>query len=162
MYDLSFYIMALFAVGAALGMLCTRNLFRAALLLTVCFFTIGGIYVALSADFVAVAQVLVYVGAVAVLVILAIMLTRDLHQANLPNRLRLGAFIVSALVFGLMVMSIHYTRWKINPAPPTEPTTAALGARLFAENSYLLPVEIASVLILASVLGAIVLLRENK
>lgn len=161
MYDLSFYIMALFVVAAALGMLCTRNLFRAALLLVLCLFTIAGIYAALSADFVAVVQVLVYVGAVSVLVILAIMLTRDLRQGNYPNRLRLGALIVSALVFGLMAMSIYYTRWKINPAPPTEPTASALGTQLFSGTGYLLPVEIASVLILASVIGAIVLLREK-
>ena len=161
MFDFTFWIMALVSVGAALGMLCTRSLFRAALLLVLCFFTIAGVYVSLSADFVAVAHVLVYVGAVAVLVILAIMLTRDLKQGNFPNKLRLGAFIISALVLGLMVMSIVYTQWKISPAPPTEPTTAALGTQLFTEAGYLLPVEIASVLILASVLGAIVLLREK-
>jgi NADH-quinone oxidoreductase subunit J len=161
MYDISFYIMALFAVGGALGMLCTRNLFRAALLLVLVFFTIAGVYVALSADFLAVVQVMVYVGAVAILVILGIMLTRDLRQGNFPNKLRLGAFIVCAMVFGLLCLTFVYTKWQISPAAPIEPTTGALGLKLFAENGYLLPVEIASVLILASVLGAIVILREK-
>ncbi|PIU55205.1 MAG: NADH-quinone oxidoreductase subunit L, partial [Chloroflexi bacterium CG07_land_8_20_14_0_80_51_10] len=75
--DIAFWIMAALAVGAAISVIASRDLFRAALLLVLCFFAVAGIYATLSADFLAIAQVLIYVGAVAVLVIFAVMLTRQ-------------------------------------------------------------------------------------
>lgn len=161
MYDVAFWLLALVSVGSALALIFTRNLFRAALFLALLFFTIAGVYVALDADFLAAAQVLIYIGAVTVLIVLAIMLTRDIRQANHPNRMRVRAALVSAALLGLIIFTIAATPWQTSPVPPVEPTTGPLGAQLFAPTGYLLPVEISAVLLLSAAIGAIVLMRDK-
>jgi len=75
--EIAFWILALIMVGAALAVVLLRDVFRAALLLILCFFTIAGIYITLNADFLAAVQVLIYAGAIGILLIFAIMLTRN-------------------------------------------------------------------------------------
>ncbi|GAI40794.1 unnamed protein product, partial [marine sediment metagenome] len=74
--EIAFWLLAVVGILAALAVVLLRNVFRAALCLVVCFLAVAGIYITLSADFLAVAHVLIYVGAISVLIILAIMLTR--------------------------------------------------------------------------------------
>ncbi len=83
--DFAFWILAIVGVVAALLVVTLRNVFRAALSLVVCFLTVAGIYVTLSADFLAAVQVLVYVGAISVLIILAIMMTRRVPGGSPAN-----------------------------------------------------------------------------
>ena len=159
--DIAFWIMAVTIVGAALAVVLVRDIFRAALFLILCFFTVAGIFVLLGADFLAAAQVLIYIGAIAILILLAIMLTRDVQQASRASRVRIPAVIVSLLLGGVMVFVLTKSSWQIADLPPAEPTTASLGALLFGEGGLILPIEIAAVLMLAAVLGAIVLMREK-
>ena len=86
--DIVFWFLAVAAIGASLGVVLVRDIFRAALLLVVVFVAVAGFFVMMSAEFLAVVQVLIYVGAIAILIIFAIMLTRDVRQGNLPNRLQ--------------------------------------------------------------------------
>ena len=159
--DIAFWILAVVIVGAALTVVVLRNLFRAALALILCFAAVAGIYITLSADFLAVIQILIYVGGISVLILLAIMLTRDLPQGSPANRLRLPAFLTAAVLLGLMLFSVLNTAFPISKAAPLENTTAAIGSKLLGEGGYLLPVEIAGVLLLAAIIGAIVLVREK-
>ncbi len=159
--DIAFWILAVVGVAAALTVVLLRDVFRAALSLILCFLTVAGIYVTLSADFLAAIQVLVYVGGIAVLIILAIMLTREVQQGSPSNKLRIPAFIVSILFLGVMVFSLINTSWPVSTAPPLQPTTAALAIKLLGEGGFILPVEIAATLLLAAILGAIVLVREK-
>jgi NADH-quinone oxidoreductase subunit J len=158
---ISFWILAIVTVVAALGVILQKNVFRAALSLVLCLAAIAGIFVTLSADFLAAAQILIYVGAVSVLIILAIMLTRDFSQGNLSNRGRFPAFIVVAALFGLTIWSVLSTNWKISTGIPQTPTTIGLAERIFGQNGFILPLEIAGVLLLAAVIGAIVIAREK-
>ena len=105
----AFWILAVVAIGGALGVVLVRDLFRAALLLSLVFVAIGGLFVLMNAEFLAVVQVLIYVGAIAVLFIFAVMLTRDVQQGNAPNRLHWPAGLVSALLLSLMVAAIIAT-----------------------------------------------------
>ena len=98
--EIAFWIMAVNRVAAALAVVLLGDVFRAALSLVLCFLGVAGIYVTLSADFLAVVQILVYVGAISVLIILAIMLTREVQRGSPANRLRFPAFIVAALFLG--------------------------------------------------------------
>jgi NADH:ubiquinone oxidoreductase subunit 6 (subunit J) len=157
----SFWIMAVVAVIAALGVVLLRNVFRAALSLVLCFITVAGLYLTLSADFLAAVQILVYVGAISVLIILAIMMTRNVPQGSPSNRMKAPAFIVAVVLLGIMVFTVTRTPWQIAPASPLAPTTAPLAVKLFSENGFVLPVEIAAVLLLAAILGAIVIAREK-
>jgi len=155
---LAFWLLAAITVIGALAVLFFRDLFRAAMGLVFSFLGVGGLYVLLSADFLAAAQVLIYAGAIAVLIVFGIMLTREVQRGNPSNRMAIPALVATALLFAAMVFVIVTTRWNISPAAPTEPTTDALAAALF--TTYVLPFELASVLLLVAIIGAIVLVRE--
>ena len=158
---IAFWILAVVGILAALGVVLLRNVFRAALSLILCFLAVAGIYVTLSADFLAAVQILIYVGAISVLIILAIMMTREVQQGNLSNKLQIPAFIVAVLFLEVLVLTLINTPWQIASTPPLEPTTAALALKLFGEGGFILPVEIAALLLLSAILGAIVLAREK-
>lgn len=157
----AFWIMAVVAVVAALGVIFLRNVFRAALSLILCFITVAGLYITLSADFLAAVQILVYVGAISVLIILAIMMTREVQQGSPTNKMKLPAFIVAVVLLGIMIYTVTRTSWQIAAESPLTPTTVPLATKLFSENGFILPVEIAAMLLLAAILGAIVIAREK-
>ncbi len=159
--DIAFWILAVIGVLAALAVVLLGDVFRAALSLILCFLAVAGIYITLSADFLAAVQVLIYVGAISVLIILAIMLTREVQQGSPANRLRIPAFFVAVLFFAGVAFALLNTPWPVSVTPPPESTTSALAGLLFGEGGFILPVEIAAVLLLAAILGAIVLVREK-
>ncbi len=159
--DITFWILAVVAILAALSVVSLRNVFRAALSLILCFLAVAGIYITLSADFLAAVQVLIYVGAISVLIILAIMLTREVQRGSLSNKLRIPAFIIAILFLGTVGFAMLNTPWQVSAVPPLEPTTPALAGKLFGEGGFILAVETAAVLLLAAILGAIVLVREK-
>ncbi len=158
---IAFWILAIVAIAGALGVVLLKNVFRAALSLILCLLAVAGLFITLSADFLAAVQILIYVGAISVLIILAIMLTREVTQGSPSGRFRIPAFIVAVLFFAVVAYAMVNTNWQITTAPPLEPTTAALAGKLFGEKGFILPLEIASVLLLAAILGAIVLVREK-
>ena len=159
--EIAFWVLAIVVIVAALAVVLLRDIFRAALCLVLCFLAVAGVYVTLSADFLAVVQVLIYVGAISVLIILAIMLTREVQQGSPSNKLRIPAFIVAILFLGVVAFAMINTPWQISTIPPLEPTTAALAGKLLGEGGFILPVEIAASLLLAAILGAIILVREK-
>ena len=159
--DIAFWILAVVGIAAALTVVLLRDVFRAALSLVLCFLTVAGIFIILSADFLGMVQVLVYVGGISVLIILAILLTRDVQQGSPSNKLRIPAFIVAVIFLGVMAFTLINTPWQISTAPPLEPTTPALANSLLGEGGFILAVEIAATLLLAAILGAIVLVREK-
>jgi NADH-quinone oxidoreductase subunit J len=158
---IAFWILALVVIAAALSVVFLRNVFRAALALVVCFVTVAGLYITLSADFLAAVQILVYVGAISVLIILAVMMTREVQQGSPANRLRLPVFVVAMVLLGIMVYTVLKTPWQVSAAAPLAPTTGPLAAKLLGQDGYVLPVEIAAVLLLAAIIGAIVIAREK-
>ena len=131
--DIAFWILAVVGIAAALTVVLLRNVFRAALSLVLCFVTVAGIYITLSADFLAAVQVLIYVGGISVLIILAIMLTREVQQGSPTNKLRIPAFIVAILFLGVVAFAMINTPWQISAVPPLEPTTAALASKLLVK-----------------------------
>jgi len=159
--DIAFWILAIVGITAALMVVLLRNVFRAALSLILCFLTVAGIYFTLSADFLGAVQVLVYVGGISVLIILAIMLTREVQRGSPANKLRIPAFFMAILFLGVVAFTLINTPWQVATVPPLEPTTAALASKLFGEGGFILAVEIAACLLLAAILGAIVLVREK-
>jgi len=158
--EIAFWVLAVLTVGAALAVVLTRDLFRAALFLVLCFLAVAGIFVTLSADFLAAVQILIYVGAISVLIILAIMLTREVQRGNISNKLSLPALVVALIITGTFSLVMINTDWNISAEAPLEPTTGPLATSLFSEG-FVLPVEISALVLLAAILGAIVLVREN-
>jgi len=157
----AFWILAVVAIIAALAVIMLRNVFHAALALVSCFLMVAGLYITLSADFLAAVQILVYVGAISVLIILAIMMTRDVQQGNPSNKLQFPAFLVVIVLLVVVTYAVVRTPWQVTNGVPLTPTTGPLALQLFGEGGYILPVEIAAVLILAAIIGAIVIAREK-
>lgn len=106
-----FWVLSVVAIGGALGVVLVRDLFRAALMLAATFVAVAGLFVLMNAEFLAVVQILIYVGAIAVLFIFAVMLTRDVQQGNTPNRLQMPAGVISALVLAAMIATAVTTDW---------------------------------------------------
>ncbi len=159
--EIAFWVLAVVVIAAALAVVLLPNIFRSALALVLCFLAVAGIFITLSADFLAAAQVLIYVGAIAILIILAIMLTREVQRGSLSNKLKVPVFIISLLFLGVAIFALINTPWPLASEPPQEPTTTALASRLFGEDGFFLLVEIGAILLLATIIGAISLVREK-
>ena len=130
-----------------------RNLIHAALCMALCFFGVAGLFVLLDAPFLAVVSVVIGAGGISVLIIFAIMLTRGagMGDAPLTNRWPIG-LAISLLFFGLLTAMLISAPWPNTISPITQDTVAALGNALL--DQYLLPFEVASVLLLAALIGA--------
>ena len=115
---IAFWIFAVAIVGAALGVVLLKNVFRAAILLITCFLGVAGIFILLSADFLAAMQILIYIGAISILVILAIMLTRELSIGSPSNKFQIPALIIAALFCSGIIYAILNTNWQISNIAP--------------------------------------------
>lgn len=161
MFDIVFWLLALTAVVAALGVIVMRDVFRAALSMILLFLAVAGIYVTLYADFLAVVQVLIYVGAISILIVVAVMLTQDVWRGSPPGKFRFTAFLVALAFLLVLGWGMVGTKWLTSAELPKQPTVAGIGASLFGGDGYVLAVEIVGVLLVAAILGAISLMREK-
>jgi NADH-quinone oxidoreductase subunit J len=159
---IAFWIFAVVIIGAALGVVLLKNVFRGAVLLITCFLGVAGLFILLNADFLAAMQVLIYIGAISILVILAIMLTRELSIGSPSNKFQIPAFLIAALICSGIIWAVLNTNWQISSALPAAVTTSGLADRLFGKGGFILPVEIIPTVLLATILGAIVLVKDKK
>ncbi|MEB3248805.1 MAG: NADH-quinone oxidoreductase subunit J [Microcystaceae cyanobacterium] len=159
----SFAILAALVIGAALGVVLLSNIVYSAFLLGGVFISISGIYILLNADFVAAAQILIYVGAINVLILFAIMLVNKREDfSKIPGRwLRNAATgLVCLGIFGLLGTMILITPWSLATTASTiDNTIVEIGKHFFSD--FLLPFELASVLLLMAMVGAIILARRD-
>ena len=156
-----FWVLAILVVGTALAVVLLKDVFRAALTLIACFLVVAGIYITLNADFLSIVQILIYIGGISVLIVLAIMLSRDVQKGSLANKLRFPALITAVVFFAALAAAITGTNWNLAPEVTPVPTTPVLAERLLSSSGYILTVEITALLLLAVMLGAIVLIREK-
>lgn len=161
--NVSFGILAVMMIGAALGVVLASSIVYSAFLLGGVFISLAGMYLLLNADFVAAAQVLIYVGAVNVLILFAIMLVNKRQDFRpLPNswvRPALTA-VVSLGLFCLLSAMVLATPWSYSTTPPAgDDSIVLIGMHFFSD--FLLPFELASVLLLMAMVGAIILARRE-
>ena len=158
-----FLALAATVVIGAIGVVLLANIVYSAFLLGGVFLGVAGLYLLLNASFVAAAQVLVYVGAVNVLILFAIMLVNKKENlADIPGLAvrKLLSGLVCGGLFVLLVRVAFTTPWDLpGPLPVGEEATIRIGEHLFSD--YLLPFELASVLLLMAMIGAIVLARRD-
>jgi NADH-quinone oxidoreductase subunit J len=160
--EIVFLLLGAVAVGSALLVVTTKQLVHAALWLVVCFGALAGCYLVLTAEFVAWVQVLIYVGAVVVLLLFGIMLTRAPigRSADLDSGNRLVSAVVALATAAILVtVVIDGFRTAYTPLTPGPGAAKELGASVFA--TWVLPFEALSVLLLAALIGAIVLSRTD-
>lgn len=165
-----FIIIAVLTISSALAVVTNRNLFHAALALMVTFFGVAGFYVLLEAGFLAAAQLLVYIGAISILIIFAIMMTRRMMETVEPpynTQWGLGLFGAIAVLAILAFVIVSYWPWTPDANAFLQTTTPVsdaliqnsvmeLGKAFVNPNAYVLPFELASILLLAALIGAIV------
>lgn len=157
-------ILAVMMLATALGVVLLSNIVYSAFLLGGVFISISGLYILLNADFVAAAQILVYVGAVNVLILFAIMLVNKQEDfADIPGRWirNISTGVICGGLFALLGTMILVTPWSVDTTSPAviENTIVEIGKHFFSD--FLLPFELASVLLLMAMVGAIILARRD-
>ena len=154
-------MLAIGVVGGGLAVVTLRNIIHSAVAMMICFGSLAGMYALLGAPIVAAAQVLIYLGAISVLILFAIMLTQA-GDASLPppyHRQMPIAIVVALGILGLVVWAVIQTDWSAG-AELVAATVDAIAIALF--TTYALPFEIISVLLLVAIIGAIYLARRPE
>ncbi|MEX0737420.1 MAG: NADH-quinone oxidoreductase subunit J [Bacteroidota bacterium] len=162
LFTIVFYFFAIITLGAGAVVVLSRNIVHSAFALLFAFFGVAGLYVLLMADFLAITQLMIYVGGILVLVLFGVMLTSQVLDVQIKTgtiQTFPAVLAVSALA-GTLVGIFWSTEWKTTAAPPMEVTAAKIGEMLL--TSYLLPFEIASVVLLAALIGAAMIARREK
>ncbi len=158
-FHLAFWALAAMTLGGASMILISRNLIHAVIWLVMSMLGIAGLYLTLSADFIAVVQVLIYVGAISVLMLFAIMLTPRAERDNSQTKISAPAGLVVLLVMIATMWVAVDTDWG-----PVRDGALTEQARLIGESlvkHYILPFEIGAVLLTAALVGAIALARQD-
>lgn len=163
LFTLIFYVFALLTLVSASAVVFSKNIVRSAFSLLFTFFGVAGLYVLLMADFLAITQLMIYVGGILVLVIFGVMLTS--HQINVDAKTgtiqTLPAVLIVAAIAGTLVGMFWSTDWpRFGSLPETSSSGKNIGEMLM--TSYLLPFEIASIVLLVALIGAAMIARREK
>ncbi len=158
---LIFYILAIVAVVSALMVVTLRNVFHSALFLVLTLFSVAGIYVLLEAEFLAAVQVLIYVGAITILMIFAIMLTYQITSKSIRqvNEQVIPAVIIVLVFFVLSLVTLIKTSWPISNKSLPGNNTFEIGRQLL--STYVIPFEVVSIVLLIALIGAIIISRQD-
>lgn len=159
----TFAIIAMLTIAAAVAAVSLRNLVHCALALVVTFLGLAATYLQLNAQFVGFAQILVYVGAVAILIVFAILLTRssETSQQSLVSKGWLSGIAVAVAVLGVLVWAINHSaimKPGIPPAPGV--TVKQIGDALMTK--YVLPLEVIGLLLTAALIGAVIIAMKEE
>lgn len=163
--SLAFFILATTMIVSAIGVVTIKEIIRSGFLLALCFLCLGGLYIVLNASFIGAAQILIYTGAVAILFVFGIMLT---HQggANTPEHDAefkwLSLIFIFVGLFLLLARGVWFGTWNLaeNPASADAESIVIIGQQFF--STYLLPFEIASLVLLMALMGSILIARKDK
>lgn len=166
-----FWTIAAASVATALGVVLIQDVFKAALSLVATFLLIAGLFVLMSAEFLAAVQVLIYAGAISILIIFAALLTRDAVRGSPSNKLQVPMLITTVIGLAAIIFVVINTDWEVMDAVLSletmnrvegvlTTTPSAIAGLLLTE--WVLPFEAVSVLLLAAILGALALLKEHR
>jgi len=159
--ELIFYILAAITVVSGLMVAFLPNIIHSAVSLLFTFGGVAGLYVYFSADFLAATQLLIYVGGILVLILFAVFLSHRISTVKMsnPTRFVLPGFVVFIGLLSVLAYTVTHTKWAEQGAVEYAPTTAKIGELLMTK--YLLPFEVASVLLLAALIGAALISRPG-
>ncbi len=165
MYEIIFYFFAIVTVASAAVVVFSKNIVYAAFALLFTFFGVAGIYVLLNADFLAITQLLVYVGGILVLLLFGVMLTTNTVSINIASGSTnvIPAVSVVAALAGVIGGVIWTSDWFVSKqmgSPGAETTSVDIGSALI--TTHVLPFEIASVILLIAIVGAAMMARREK
>jgi len=159
-----FIVFGALALGAALLVVTRRNVLHATWFLILSFFGVAGLYVLLEAPFLAAVQLFIYASSMAILIIFTITLTRDVNgNENVAGRNRQWwvAALVTVALCGVLIWVVQGHSWAAAPGPVPEDSITRLGQTLVDAGGLALPFEVASVLLLVALIGAVTIARER-
>lgn len=160
--DLVFYGFALLTVLAGFFVVFARNIVHAGFSLMFTLFGVAGLYALLGADFLAVTQIIVYIGGVLILILFVVMMTRiprgDAPRRGFDHMVPAGVFAI--VLFALLYKVVTGTEWAVRDPGVAEPTISEIGMRLM--TTHIFPFEFASLVLLVAMIGAAILIRERK
>ncbi len=161
-YDIVFYGFAAFTIISAIGVVFSRSIVHAAFALLFTFFGVAAIYVFLAADFIAITQILLYVGGILVLIVFGIMLTSRAYAVEMKRGIAqiIPAVMIVGVIAGTLIGVIMTTPWPVSGATSYEETARPIGALLMTQ--FVLPFELASILLLVALIGAVIIARREK
>ncbi len=161
-YDIMFYLFAAITLVSAWFVVTTRNVIYSAFFLLFTFFGVAGIYVLLAADFIAVVQIMVYVGGILILLLFGVMLTNQITNVDIRTGASnlLPASIATGILMGAVVSVMWFTDWKIQPTEAPTTTLKILGRLLLTD--YVLVFELLGLLLLVALIGAASIARREK
>lgn len=160
--NLAFFVFALFAIGGAIFMISFTKVVHMVVAAAVTFLSLAGLYVLLEAEFLAFVQVLIYTGAISILMIFGIMMTRHQGEDEQPKRPAhyVLLWIGIAGLFGALFYAIQQSQFPLAELPSAEDNTLEIGKLLFHEH--VIPFELVSVLLTVAFIGAIVLAKREE
>lgn len=163
LYTISFYLFTVLALGSALVVVFSRNIVRAAFSLMITLLSVAAFYVLMMADFVGIVQLLLYVGGILVLILFGVMLTNrqisvDIRESSIQT---IPAVILTATIGGILAGAIWTTSWPVREGEKALEATAPVIGEMFL-TTYLLPFEVASVLLLVALVGAALIARRER
>ena len=162
--SIGFIVFTILTLGGGLGVVTTRNLFQGTIWLMVSLFGVAGFFVLLSAPFLAAVQVLVYIGAIAILITFAVMLTRSVTRVNQRYIRALPSLLASLVLFLVILLGVTvpiFGDFSSEQAPTVVMTTRDLGVALVDVDGYVVPFLLASILLTAAMIGAIFIARDE-
>jgi len=159
-YDLIFYLFAAVTLLSALMVVTNRNIVHSAFYLLFTFFGVAGLYVLLAADFIAIVQLIVYVGGILILLLFGVMLTNKITNVEIRTGTinLVPAVIGVGLLAGALLAAVINAPWKVNNIEQAVPTTNILGTLLLQE--YLLIFELLGIVLLIALIGAASIARK--
>lgn len=161
-YDFIFYLFAAITVGSALLVVSSDNIVRSAFYLLATFFGVSGLYVLLGADFVAVTQIMVYIGGILILLLFGVMLTSNITNVEIKKGMKnmLPAIVGIGILLGAVISMMIDTRWIINVGEIPQTTSYEIGKLLITD--YVLIFELLGILLLIALIGAASMARRER
>lgn len=161
--SIGFFIFTIFTLGGAIGVVTTRNLFQGTVWLMVSLFGIAGYMLLLSAPFLAAVQILVYIGAIAILITFAVMLTRSVTRVDERYVRTIPSLLGSLVLFLILIAGVTIPVFgEHDTFPVAVKTTHDLGLALVDGNGFVVPFMLASLLLTAAMIGAIFIARDEE
>lgn len=163
--DLAFFVLSIIVLAGAIGVVTTKSVFRAGVMLIGSFLGAAGIFILLRAEFIGVVQILIYVGAISVLLLFGTLMTRDVEYASLTNNKKVPAIVICAVLLAVFIFVIVTSQLDIQNLSNGHGNDSYINAIPFlAEllmNEFVIVFEIVSVLLLTAMIGGLMLVREK-
>jgi NADH:ubiquinone oxidoreductase subunit 6 (subunit J) len=160
-----FFIFAILAISAAWGVVTSKNIVHSALYLVLSFLGVAVLYVLMNADFLAAVQLLIYTGAIAIMIVFAVMLTLrgEISESNLANRhWGWGALVASSLFIIIALVVFGTEDWRFAQPIPWTSGGSAADLSILLLSKYMVPFEVAAVLLTVALAGAVILAKGVK